>query len=355
MRLLITQLFDDGRVHSAPVANPNAIRIRGTAEVEIVSNIADVAELADTPLDRSAREHGWGVYRGEAMKLQGFKTYVHDRLDKAGVPADPNPEQTAKTGCRIEGRLDWVLNGRHYAALTKTCHEMIDASEGDRSGGDSLQTRLEAVLNALDTLRKRPCPVRHERIDELEKELSNVKVALYHRDGERTLMLETMDKANGGRIDHPVEALQALVASRDHAATMVTELTQDVAEEKRRTSDAKAHVTELERWLKSKDEEIARLRPRAQLADRCVELTRAMVIAGNSGPTVSVYDGGAMVPAITNTNAVYDLTKEDDRRAAHAAGVTLQFKHDSVREWTTVDHAHELHDVISGFSWRIAP
>lgn len=41
-------------------------------------------------------------------KLQAFKDYVHERLDKMGVPANPEPEQNEKTGCRIEGRLNYV-------------------------------------------------------------------------------------------------------------------------------------------------------------------------------------------------------------------------------------------------------
>jgi hypothetical protein len=38
-----------------------------------------------------------------------FKTYVHKRLDDAGIPVDPDREQNAQTGCRIGGRLDYVL------------------------------------------------------------------------------------------------------------------------------------------------------------------------------------------------------------------------------------------------------
>lgn len=39
-------------------------------------------------------------------KALKFKEYVHSRLDEAGVPADPTPE----AGCRVEGRLTWLLN-----------------------------------------------------------------------------------------------------------------------------------------------------------------------------------------------------------------------------------------------------
>ncbi len=42
-------------------------------------------------------------------KLQKFKAYVHNRLDVAGVPADPDPPMTKATGCRIGVRLDAVF------------------------------------------------------------------------------------------------------------------------------------------------------------------------------------------------------------------------------------------------------
>lgn len=47
---------------------------------------------------------------GPTAALRAFKTYVHQRLDAIGVPADPEPEVNAKHGCRIEGRLNWLLN-----------------------------------------------------------------------------------------------------------------------------------------------------------------------------------------------------------------------------------------------------
>lgn len=49
-----------------------------------------------------------GVLRKQVEKLAKFKSYVHQRLDEAGVPADPNSPHKAE-GCRIGGRLDVVL------------------------------------------------------------------------------------------------------------------------------------------------------------------------------------------------------------------------------------------------------
>lgn len=47
--------------------------------------------------------------------LQEFKDWVHDWLDANDIPADPNPEQTTSTGCRISGRLEYLLQARNEA------------------------------------------------------------------------------------------------------------------------------------------------------------------------------------------------------------------------------------------------
>lgn len=44
----------------------------------------------------------------EVEKLQRFKDYVHKRLDDAGIPANPEGENS-KHGCRIGDRLDIAL------------------------------------------------------------------------------------------------------------------------------------------------------------------------------------------------------------------------------------------------------
>jgi hypothetical protein len=37
-----------------------------------------------------------------------FKQYVHERLNKMGVPENPEPENNLSHGCRIEGRINFV-------------------------------------------------------------------------------------------------------------------------------------------------------------------------------------------------------------------------------------------------------
>lgn len=60
----------------------------------------------------------------ERDALANFKAYVHQRLDDAGVPIDPDSPHKA-AGCRIGGRLDFVLAERDAAraelALTRCC------------------------------------------------------------------------------------------------------------------------------------------------------------------------------------------------------------------------------------------
>lgn len=51
-------------------------------------------------------------------RLQAFKDYVHQRLDEAGVPADPDSPHKA-AGCRVGGRLDVAL--KSYRDLQRRC------------------------------------------------------------------------------------------------------------------------------------------------------------------------------------------------------------------------------------------
>lgn len=50
----------------------------------------------------------------ELKSLREFKAYVHQRLDEAGVPHDPEPLANAEHGCRIEGRLNVVLGNASF-------------------------------------------------------------------------------------------------------------------------------------------------------------------------------------------------------------------------------------------------
>lgn len=60
----------------------------------------------------------------ECDRLRAFKTYVHQRLDAAGIPADP-PSPHREHGCRIGGRLDIAIN---RAGITDEAFKQVLAS-----------------------------------------------------------------------------------------------------------------------------------------------------------------------------------------------------------------------------------
>jgi len=53
----------------------------------------------------------------EVKKLQDFKDYVHDRLDKMGIEKDPESIHKA-AGCRIGGRIDILEDQRRESIGT---------------------------------------------------------------------------------------------------------------------------------------------------------------------------------------------------------------------------------------------
>lgn len=67
----------------------------------------------------------------ELARLRNFKAYVHERLDKAGVPVDP-PSPHREAGCRIGGRLDAVLKPPGFGiSCTVAWTELAQALRAD--------------------------------------------------------------------------------------------------------------------------------------------------------------------------------------------------------------------------------
>lgn len=84
---------------------------------------------------------------------EAFKKYVHDRLDKMGVPSDPEPEQNAKHGCRIEGRLNYIE--QETAQLREALKELIPIAEGHIKIAHSLSiypTEFEEIKKYKETI-----------------------------------------------------------------------------------------------------------------------------------------------------------------------------------------------------------
>jgi hypothetical protein len=69
--------------------------------------------------------------RAERDKLQAFKDWVHAFLDGQGVPADPDPEERARTGCRIGCRMQHLTaeRDRLRAQIKGHCDRIAAQSE----------------------------------------------------------------------------------------------------------------------------------------------------------------------------------------------------------------------------------
>lgn len=82
------------------------------AEQEILSILRQIVKDAENTGDWYVFGHRYfdtcRAAADEIEKLRRFKAYVHERLDKSGVPVDPESSHKAE-GCRIGGRLDIVL------------------------------------------------------------------------------------------------------------------------------------------------------------------------------------------------------------------------------------------------------
>lgn len=78
-------------------------------DLELLARLRDPqAAIESAAADIVALKFELEQSQQKCEKLQEFKDYVHDRLDKMGVPTDPEPENNAEHGCRIEGRLNVV-------------------------------------------------------------------------------------------------------------------------------------------------------------------------------------------------------------------------------------------------------
>ncbi len=89
-------------------------RLYKTADAETAKQAERIAELEAEVAALKAEQFryaglGDADLEDQVRKLTAFKKYVHDRLDAAGIPSDPESPHKA-AGCRIGGRLDLVLS-----------------------------------------------------------------------------------------------------------------------------------------------------------------------------------------------------------------------------------------------------
>jgi hypothetical protein len=86
-----------------------------------------------------------------AAALRKFKSFVHTYLDSIGVPADPFPEENAKHGCRISGRLQWLNERRMTEERLKPLVDCYEAAvRGDSDCADELTESVESLQRLVE-------------------------------------------------------------------------------------------------------------------------------------------------------------------------------------------------------------
>lgn len=87
----------------------------------------------------------------EVEKLRAFKAYVHERLDKMGVPADP-PGEHRDAGCRVGQRLD-VLEDHLKKGI-----ETMDKITRDLK---TIHASMKRITESTDALAEVTTPMKH--------------------------------------------------------------------------------------------------------------------------------------------------------------------------------------------------
>jgi hypothetical protein len=86
-----------------------------------------------------------------ALAAEAFKRWVHAWLDGAGVPHDPDPEHTAEHGCRISGRMRYLLD-RAVAAeadVAQLREAIVKARDAYWHGTDGAAADAAAAMGIL--------------------------------------------------------------------------------------------------------------------------------------------------------------------------------------------------------------
>lgn len=82
----------------------------------------------------------------ERDDLLAFKTYVHKRLDEADVPHEVPESEHTKAGCRVGGRIDWLLE--RLDCFEATCGDVLDTLVNwGRDDGEAGEALRFAVAN----------------------------------------------------------------------------------------------------------------------------------------------------------------------------------------------------------------
>jgi hypothetical protein len=107
-------LLDEFIRDALAILDPGPVTLKPELRSAVLKSIIQLARKAEARCSAAI---------DEAADLRKFKTFVHRRLDEYQVPSDPFPEENAKHGCRISGRLQWLNERRmtleHAEVLTR--------------------------------------------------------------------------------------------------------------------------------------------------------------------------------------------------------------------------------------------
>lgn len=123
----------------------------------------------------------WELQCERAEKAEAFKSYVHQRLDEAGVPTHPDGPHS-KAGCRVGDRLDYLIAGVDHgvAVWSKVTKQR-----------DQLRRELSAAHDALGVAMEREKELRAA----LERATKFIEDDTCRHDAEKVEVLMQIDAA----------------------------------------------------------------------------------------------------------------------------------------------------------------
>lgn len=195
---------------------------QGTKVGDVAMSLETQAELANI----LGVKHGENVL-AVAKKLRGFKAYVHERLDKAGIEKNPKGPHSLE-GCRIGDRLDILLGvplrfasdgqkkATGYAATPSNWREILEAMS------DDFEDQILNLKQRLDPLvEEAVCKVRGKRQEEYGDKLTNFTDIANLENAAHNLGGADKRTAETVAIDNICQKLARLRKSPDHYDTLI--------------------------------------------------------------------------------------------------------------------------------------
>lgn len=153
-----------------------------------------------------------GLLEKQASKLEAFKAYVHKRLDRAGVPADPEPAENAKHGCRVEGRFNWLLARiAELEAALREAGSVLALSDPEGRRMRAIQAPEDSEIEALCE-RVGYGAVMDSAARLWRKKGGNGAHTIGACVGEVIFTLEMLDRALGQKVDRPATETGRIVS-----------------------------------------------------------------------------------------------------------------------------------------------